>query len=85
MPASARRNLLARRVPRHFTSLESWSRTVPILLDDEISYLAAVAVFPLAERDRSFLLDEEMMIAQRIFLRLPARLPRCKLPMLFLF
>ncbi|KAK0608527.1 hypothetical protein LWI29_031941 [Acer saccharum] len=36
----------------------------------------SVAVLPLAEGDRSFLLDEEKMIAQWIFLRLPARLPR---------
>ncbi|KAK0608199.1 hypothetical protein LWI29_027025 [Acer saccharum] len=45
--ASGHRNLLAKKVPRHFTSLEAWSKAVPVLLDGEISHLAAVAVFPL--------------------------------------
>ncbi|KAK0575203.1 hypothetical protein LWI29_035401 [Acer saccharum] len=49
---------------------------VPVLLDGEISHLAAAAVLPLDLRDRSFLLDKEKMIAQWVFTRLPARLPR---------
>ncbi|KAK0580421.1 hypothetical protein LWI29_001793 [Acer saccharum] len=73
VPASSRRNFSAKRVPRHFTSP---SQTVPVLLDGEISHLAAAVVLPLDERGRSFLLEEEKMIAQRVFTRLPARLPR---------
>ncbi|KAK0577888.1 hypothetical protein LWI29_001848 [Acer saccharum] len=42
----------------------------------EISHLAAAAVLPLDERGRSFLLDEDKMIAKGLFPRLPARLPR---------
>ncbi|KAK1584525.1 hypothetical protein Q3G72_033734 [Acer saccharum] len=76
VPASSRRNLSVKKVPRHFTSPEAWSKAVPVLLDGEISHLAAAAVFPLDLRDRSFLLDEEKMIAQRVFTRLPSRLPR---------
>ncbi|KAK0577753.1 hypothetical protein LWI29_038075 [Acer saccharum] len=76
MPASSRRNLSARKIPRHFTSPEAWSKAAPVFLDGEISYLAAVAVLPLSLRDRSFLLDEEKMIAEWVFTRLPARLPR---------
>ncbi|KAK0598870.1 hypothetical protein LWI29_000210 [Acer saccharum] len=76
VPASSRRNLSAKKVPRHFTSPEVWSKAVPVLLDREISHLAAAAVLPLDSRDRSFLLDEEKMISQQIFTRLPARLPR---------
>ncbi|KAK0601718.1 hypothetical protein LWI29_026850 [Acer saccharum] len=76
VPASNRRNLLAKKVPKYFTSPEAWSKAVPILLDGEISYLAAATVPPLGLRARSFLLDEEKMIAQRVFTRLPARLPR---------
>ncbi|KAK0586720.1 hypothetical protein LWI29_011332 [Acer saccharum] len=78
VPASSRRNLLAKKVPRHFTSPEAWSKAAPALLDREISHLAAAAVLPLDSRDRSFLLDEEKMISQQIFTRLPARLPRYK-------
>ncbi|KAK0570632.1 hypothetical protein LWI29_004136 [Acer saccharum] len=66
----------ARKVPRHFTSPDAWSKTVPVLLDAEISHLAAAAVLPLDERGRSFLLDEDKMIAKGLFPRLPARLPR---------
>ncbi|KAK0599479.1 hypothetical protein LWI29_005681 [Acer saccharum] len=76
VPASSRRNLLAKKIPRYFTSPEAWSKAVPILLDGEISYLTATTVPPLGLRARSFLLDEEKMIAQRVFTRLPARLPR---------
>ncbi|KAK0586310.1 hypothetical protein LWI29_004793 [Acer saccharum] len=76
IPASSRRNLSAKKVPRHFTSPEVWSKAVPVLLDREISHLAAATVLPLDSRDRSFLLDEEKMISQQIFTRLPARLPR---------
>ncbi|KAK0585393.1 hypothetical protein LWI29_027841 [Acer saccharum] len=63
-------------VPKHLTSPEAWSKATPVLLDREISHLAAVAVLPLNLRDRSFLLDEEKMISQQIFTRLHARLPR---------
>ncbi|KAK0592109.1 hypothetical protein LWI29_013480 [Acer saccharum] len=42
----------------------------------EISHLAVAAVLPLDERGRSFLLDEDKMIAKGLFPRLPARLPR---------
>ncbi|KAK0595319.1 hypothetical protein LWI29_005616 [Acer saccharum] len=76
VPARARHNLSAGRVPKHFTSPDSWSKAIPTLLDDEISHLAAIAVLPLDEGGRSFLLDEEKMITQRIFPRLPTRLPR---------
>ncbi|KAK0582276.1 hypothetical protein LWI29_023682 [Acer saccharum] len=72
----SRRNLLAKKVPRHFTSPEAWSKAAPALLDREISHLAAAAVLLLDSRDRSFLLDEEKMISQQIFTRLLARLPR---------
>ncbi|KAK0590293.1 hypothetical protein LWI29_025068 [Acer saccharum] len=75
VPASSRRNLSAKKIPRHFTSPEAWSKATPILLDGEISHLAAAAVLPLSLRDRSFLLDEEKMIVERVFTRLPARLP----------
>ncbi|KAK0584097.1 hypothetical protein LWI29_007595 [Acer saccharum] len=61
---------------RHFTSPEVWSKAIPVLLDAEIAHLATATVLPLDERGRSFLLDEEKMIAQRIFSHLPARLPR---------
>ncbi|KAK0574470.1 hypothetical protein LWI29_024178 [Acer saccharum] len=40
----------AKRVPRHFTSLEVWSKAIPVLLDAEIAHLAAAAVLPLDER-----------------------------------
>ncbi|KAK0582668.1 hypothetical protein LWI29_028346 [Acer saccharum] len=76
VPASTRHNLLAKKVPRHFTSPEAWSKAAPALLDREISHLAAAAVLPLDSRDRSFLLDEEKMISEGIFTRLHARLPR---------
>ncbi|KAK0580387.1 hypothetical protein LWI29_001259 [Acer saccharum] len=76
VPASSRRNLLAKKVPKHFTSPEAWSKVAPALLDREIFHLAAVAVLPLDSRDRSFLLDEEKMISKGIFTRLHARLPR---------
>ncbi|KAK0578755.1 hypothetical protein LWI29_015694 [Acer saccharum] len=74
--ANSRLSLAARKVPRHFTSPDAWSKTVPVLLDAEISHLAAAAVLPLDERGRSFLLDEGKMIAKGLFPRLPARLPR---------
>ncbi|KAK0572445.1 hypothetical protein LWI29_031558 [Acer saccharum] len=74
--ANSRLSLAARKVPRHFTSPDAWSKTVPVLLDAEISHLAAAAVLPLDERGRSFLLDEDKMIAKGLFPRLPARLPR---------
>ncbi|KAK0582319.1 hypothetical protein LWI29_024133 [Acer saccharum] len=74
-PASSRRNLSAKKVPRHFTSPEAWSKAAPVLLDREVSHLAAATVLPLSSRDRSFLLDEEKMISQQIFTRLHARLP----------
>ncbi|KAK0574719.1 hypothetical protein LWI29_028069 [Acer saccharum] len=76
VPASTRRNLLAKKVPRHFTSPEAWSKAALALLDREISHLAAATVLPLDSRDRSFLLDEEKMISEGIFTRLHARLPR---------
>ncbi|KAK0604503.1 hypothetical protein LWI29_016301 [Acer saccharum] len=76
VPASSRRNLLAKKVPRHFTSPETWSKATPVLLDGEVSRLAAAAVLPLSSRGRSFLLDEEKMISEGIFTRLHARLPR---------
>ncbi|KAK0581614.1 hypothetical protein LWI29_015941 [Acer saccharum] len=71
--ASSCRNFSAKRVPRHFTSP---SQAVPVLLDGEISHLVAATVLPLDERGKSFLLDEEKMITQRVFTRLPTRLPR---------
>ena len=76
--ANSRLSLVARKVPRHFTSPDAWSKTVPVLLDAEISHLAVAAVLPLDERGRSFLLDEDKMIAKGLFPRLPARLPRRK-------
>ncbi|KAK0594828.1 hypothetical protein LWI29_001006 [Acer saccharum] len=74
--ARGRLNLAAKKVLRHFTSPDAWSKATPILLEVEISRLAATAVHPLDERGRPFLLDEDKMIAQRLFSRLPARLPR---------
>ncbi|KAK0575194.1 hypothetical protein LWI29_035354 [Acer saccharum] len=76
VPTSSRRNLSAKKVPRHFTSPEAWSKAAPVLLDREISRLTASAVIPLSSRDRSFLLDEEKIIFEGIFTRLHARLPR---------
>ncbi|KAK0578308.1 hypothetical protein LWI29_008391 [Acer saccharum] len=76
VPTSSRRNLSAKKVPRHFTSPEAWSKATPVLLDREVSRLTAAAVLPLNSRDRSFLLDEEKMISEGIFTRLHARLPR---------
>ncbi|KAK0585084.1 hypothetical protein LWI29_023208 [Acer saccharum] len=76
VPASSRCNLLAKKVSRLFTSPEAWSKATPVLLDREVSRLAATAVLPLSLRDRSFLLDEEKMISEGIFTRLHARLPR---------
>ncbi|KAK0584976.1 hypothetical protein LWI29_021609 [Acer saccharum] len=76
VPAHNRHNLLARKVPRHFTSPEAWSKAAPVLTDREVSHLAAAAVLPLDSRGRSFLLDEEKMISSEIFTRLHARLPR---------
>ncbi|KAK0585069.1 hypothetical protein LWI29_023016 [Acer saccharum] len=76
MSTSGRLSLVAKKVPRHFTSPDAWSKAVPVLLDVEVSHLAAVAVLPLDERGRSFLLDEDKMIAKGLFPRLPARLPR---------
>ncbi|KAK1576572.1 hypothetical protein Q3G72_015021 [Acer saccharum] len=78
VPASGRRNLSAKKVPRYFTSPEAWSKAIPVLLDGEISHLVAAAVLSLDESGRPFLLDEEKMITQWIFPRLPARLPRRK-------
>ncbi|KAK1578078.1 hypothetical protein Q3G72_027349 [Acer saccharum] len=75
VPASSRRNLSAKKILRHFTSPEAWSKAVPVLLDGEISHLATAVVLPWSPRDRSFLLDEEKMIAEQVFTRLPARLP----------
>ncbi|KAK0585643.1 hypothetical protein LWI29_031746 [Acer saccharum] len=65
--ANSHLSLAARKVPRHFTSPDAWSKTVPVLLDAEVSHLAAVAVLPLDERGRSFLLDEDKMIAKGLF------------------
>ncbi|KAK0601946.1 hypothetical protein LWI29_028944 [Acer saccharum] len=76
VPTSSRRNLSAKKVPRHFTSPEAWSKATLVLLDREVSRLAAAAVLPLSSRDRSFPLDEEKMISEGIFTRLHARLPR---------
>ncbi|KAK0582902.1 hypothetical protein LWI29_030944 [Acer saccharum] len=76
VPALSRRNLLARKVPRHFISPEAWSKAAPVLMDREVSRLAATAVLPLESRGRSYLLDEEKMISLEIFTRLHARLPR---------
>ncbi|KAK0584270.1 hypothetical protein LWI29_010307 [Acer saccharum] len=45
-----RHNLLARKVPRHFTSPEAWSKAAPALTDREVSHLAAAAVLPLDSR-----------------------------------
>ncbi|KAK0579441.1 hypothetical protein LWI29_026417 [Acer saccharum] len=76
VPALSRHNLLARKVPRHFTSPEAWSKAALVLTDREVSHLAAAAVLPLDSRGRSFLLDEEKMISSELFTRLHARLPR---------
>ena len=78
MSARGHLNLTAKKVPRHFTSPDAWSKAIPVLLDIEISRLPTAAVLPLDERGRPFLLDEDKMIAQRLFSRLPARLPRSK-------
>ena len=69
---------MARKVPRHFTSLDPWSKTLPVLLDDEISHLEVAAVLSLAERGQPFLQDEEKMISQQIFPHLSARRHRRK-------
>ncbi|KAK0578549.1 hypothetical protein LWI29_012045 [Acer saccharum] len=74
--ARGRLNLAAKKVSRHFTSPDAWWKAILVLLDEEISRLAAAVVLPLDERGRPFLLDEDKMIAQRLFSRLPARLPR---------
>ncbi|KAK1589424.1 hypothetical protein Q3G72_033930 [Acer saccharum] len=76
VPASGCHNLPARKIPKHFTSPEAWSKGIPVLLDIEISHLSTAAVLPLDERGRSFLLDDEKMITKQIFPRLLARLPR---------
>ncbi|KAK0571468.1 hypothetical protein LWI29_016523 [Acer saccharum] len=47
VPASSRHNLSAKKIPRHFTSPAAWSKAAPVLLDGEISHLAAAAVLPL--------------------------------------
>ncbi|KAK0580932.1 hypothetical protein LWI29_007831 [Acer saccharum] len=65
--ARGRLNLTAKKVPRHFTSPDAWSKATPVLLDAEISRLAVAALLPLDERGRPFLLDEDKMIAQRFF------------------
>ncbi|KAK0593739.1 hypothetical protein LWI29_036042 [Acer saccharum] len=75
VPASSRRNLRRRRFPGTLHHLKPGRRR-PVLLDREVSRLAAAAVLPLSSRDRSFLLDEEKMISEGIFTRLHARLPR---------
>ena len=82
--ADSRRNFVAKRVPRHFTSPDAWSKADPALSDAEVSHLAAAAVLPLDERGREFLLVEEKMISQQIFTRLPAELPRRKFSTCFL-
>ncbi|KAK0574545.1 hypothetical protein LWI29_025263 [Acer saccharum] len=76
--ARGRLNLAAKKVPRHFTSPDAWSKATSVLLDVEISRLAALAVLPLDEMGRPFLLDQDKMIAQWLFSRLPVRLPRLK-------
>ena len=76
--ARGRLNLAAKKVPRHFTSPDAWSKAVSVLLDEEISHLAVKAVLPLDERGHPFLLNEDKMIAHRLFSRLPAKLPRRK-------
>ena len=73
VPASTCRNLPARRVPQNFTSPDSWSKTQPVLSDVEIAHVATIAATPLAERGFSELFDEEKMIGQNLFSRLPAR------------
>ena len=60
VPASSRRNLSVKKVPRHFTSPEAWSKAVPVLLDGEISHLAVAAVLLLDLRDRS--LDRKSVV-----------------------
>ena len=75
---SARRNLRARRVPRHFTSPDSWCNSSPLLSDKEVAQVAKIATTSLAERGISFLLNEERMIAGGLFPPLHARLRRCK-------
>ena len=52
VPADNCRNFMAKRVPRHFTSPEAWSKAAPALLDAEVSHLATAAVLPLDERGR---------------------------------
>ena len=76
-------NFTAKRVPRHFASPDAWSKTDPVLSDDEVSRLAAAAVLPLDERGGEFLLVEEKLISQGIFSRLPAGLTRRKFPIYF--
>ena len=75
--------LAAKRVPWHFASPDAWSKTDPVLSDNEVSHLAAAAVLPLDERGDEFLLVEEKLISQGIFTRLSAGLTRRKFPIYF--
>ena len=83
MAADSCGNFAAKRVPRHFTSPDSWSKTDPVLSDDEVSHLAAAAVLPLDERGGEFLLVEEKLISQGVFTSLSAGLTRRKFPIYF--
>ena len=78
VPADSCRNFMAKRVPRHFTSPDAWSKADPALSDAEVSHLAAAAILPLDERGGEFLLVEEKMTSQGIFPCLPAGLSRRK-------
>lgn len=83
--ADVNHNFQAKKVPRHITSPEFWTKIDLVLLDAKITHVATVAILPLFERGRSFLLEEEKMITQGIFTRLPARLPRHKFYQYYLF
>ena len=76
--ASARRDLRAGWVPRHFTSPDSWRNTPFFLTEKEVAQVAKVAATPLARRRISFLLNENKMIELGLFPYLHARFRHCK-------
>ena len=76
--ADPRRNLLASKVPRHFTSPEAWSKALPALTPHEVKNVTEAAVLSLAKRGQEYFLDEARMVTCGIFPRLSARRRRCK-------
>ena len=79
-PVSTHLNFPAKKVPRHFTSLKSWSKTLSVLSDNGISHPTVATILLLAKRGQPFLLDKEKMIAQWIFPRLSTRRHHRKFP-----